>query len=68
MTLRSHPRAVAALVFTFATLVSLGPHLMILGYQVAGATPPAGLLLLCPLHRLEAERAPALVLHARPLT
>jgi hypothetical protein len=55
-------------VFTCATLLSLGPHLMMLGYWVAGATPPAALLLLCPLHRLGAGHAPALVLHARPLT
>jgi hypothetical protein len=68
MTLRRHPQAVVAVVFTCATLLSLGPHLMMLGYRVAGATPPAALLLLCPLHRLGAGHAPALVLHARPLT
>jgi hypothetical protein len=68
MTLRRHPRAVVALVFALGTFLSLGPHLLMLGYQVAGVSPPPALLLMCPLHRLEVERAPALVLHVRPLT
>jgi hypothetical protein len=68
MTLRRHPPAVVATVFALATAASLGPHLAMLGYRVTGATPPAELLLLCPLHQLEAGRPPAFTVHARPLT
>lgn len=56
-----------AIVLAFGTLLSLGPHLLILGYKAAGARPPATLLLLCPLHQLSAPRAPVLVLPAKPL-
>lgn len=71
MKLRLHPNLVVALVFAVATLASLGPHLMMLGYSVAGAKPPAALLLVCPLHRLDASghaHAQPLVLKAKPLT
>jgi hypothetical protein len=70
MFLRRHPQIVVAIVFVLATFASLGPHLLILGYGVAGARPPAELLLVCPLHRLESSPAhpvPHLVLHAKPL-
>jgi len=66
MSPRRHPAAIAIAVFTLATGVSLGPHLLMLGYAVAGARPPAALLLLCPLHHLQAAR-PAFALHAPPL-
>jgi hypothetical protein len=53
-----------------ATLASLGPHMMILGYTIADAKPPAALVFMCPLHRLEAPSAASsasrLVLHAKP--
>jgi hypothetical protein len=68
--LRRHPQIVVAIVFVLATVASLGPHLLILGYGVAGARPPAALLLVCPLHRLDSSPAhpsPRLVLHAKPL-
>jgi hypothetical protein len=41
-----------------------------LGYKVAGAKPPAGLVLFCPLHSLEAQSAPAptFTLHAKPFS
>ncbi|HEY1714588.1 MAG TPA: hypothetical protein VGG07_16930 [Solirubrobacteraceae bacterium] len=71
MKLRRHPNLVVAVVFAVATLASLGPHLMMLGYSVAGAKPPAALLLVCPLHRLDASghsHAQPFVLTAKPLT
>jgi hypothetical protein len=71
MKLRRHPNLVVAVVFAVATLASLGPHLMMLGYTVAGAKPPAALLLICPLHRLDApghSGAQPFVLKATPLT
>jgi hypothetical protein len=55
-------------VFALATVASLGPHLLMLGYSVAGAKPPSALLFVCPLHRLDARPAPEFVLKARPLT
>jgi hypothetical protein len=71
MFLRRHPQVVVVLVFVLATVASLGPHLLILGYGVAGARPPAELRLLCPLHYLDshpAHPAQRLVLQAKPLT
>jgi hypothetical protein len=68
MSLRRHPNLVVAVVFAVATLASLGPHLLMLGYSVAGARPPAALLFVCPLHRLDAGQAHTFVLKAKPLT
>jgi hypothetical protein len=68
MNLRRHPNLVVAVVFAAATLASIGPHLMILGYSVAGARPPAALLFICPLHRLDRPQAHGFVLKAKPLT
>lgn len=68
MRLRRHPNLVVAVVFAVATLASLGPHLVMVGYAVAGATPPPGLLLVCPLHRLDTPPQHPLVLNAKPLT
>ena len=68
MNLRRHPNLVVAVVFAVATLASLGPHLMILGYSVAGARPPAALLFICPLHRLDHPAAHGFALKAKPLT
>jgi hypothetical protein len=68
MKLRRHPHLVVAVVFALATIASLGPHLLMLGYSVAGAKPPAALLFVCPLHRADAGSAPHFVLKARPLT
>lgn len=68
MNLRRHPNLVVAVVFAVATLASIGPHLMILGYSVADARPPAALLFICPLHRLDQPRAHGFVLKAKPLT
>jgi hypothetical protein len=68
MSLRRRPNLVVAVVFAVATLTSLGPHLLMLGYSVAGARPPAALLLICPLHRLDATQPHSFVLKAKPLT
>jgi hypothetical protein len=68
MSLRRHPNVVVAVVFVVATLASLGPHLLMLGYSVAGAKPPAALLFVCPLHRLDSGHAHSFVLKAKPLT
>jgi hypothetical protein len=68
MSLRRHPHIVAAVIFALATLASLGPHLLILGYSVAGAKPPPALLLVCPLHRLDSSPAHKFVLKAKPLS
>ncbi len=68
MSLRRHPNLVVAVVFAVATLASLGPHLLMLGYSVAGARPPAALLLICPLHRLDTPQTHSFVLKAKPLT
>ena len=68
MSLRRHPNVVVAMVFAVATLASLGPHLLMLGYSVAGAKPPAALLLVCPLHRLDTPPPHSFVLKAKPLT
>jgi hypothetical protein len=66
--LRRHPQIVVAVVFAIATLASLGPHLLMLGYSVAGAKPPPALLLVCPLHRLDTPPAHQFVLKAKPLS
>jgi hypothetical protein len=68
MSLRRHPNLVVVVVFAVATLASIGPHLLMLGYSVAGVRPPAALLLVCPLHRLDAASARPFVLKAKPLT
>jgi hypothetical protein len=68
MRLRRHPNLVVATVFAAATLASLGPHLLMLGYSVAGAKPPPALLFVCPLHRLDTPHARTFVLKAKPLT
>ena len=34
-----------------ALLFAFGPHLLILGYQAAGARPPGALTFICPLHQ-----------------
>ncbi|HEX3689679.1 MAG TPA: hypothetical protein VHV28_08280 [Solirubrobacteraceae bacterium] len=68
MSLRRHPNLVVAMVFAVATLASLGPHLLMLGYSVAGAQPPAAVLYICPLHRLDTGHARPFVLKAKPLT
>lgn len=68
MNLRRHPNLVVAVVFAVAALASIGPHLMILGYSVADARPPAALLFICPLHRLDQPHAHGFVLKAKPLT
>jgi hypothetical protein len=68
MSLRRHPQAVVAVVFALAMLASLGPHLLMLGYSVAGAQPPTALLFVCPLHRLDTGHAREFVLKAKPLT
>jgi hypothetical protein len=69
MRLRRAPVVVAA-VFTLATLGTFGPHLVMLGYKIAGAKPPAGLVLFCPLHSLDSGRPPepAFALHAKPFS
>jgi hypothetical protein len=41
---------------------------MMLGYAAAGARPPAGLLFVCPLHRLDTSHAHGFALKAKPLT
>ncbi len=56
------------MVFAVAMLASLGPHLLMLGYSVAGAKPPTALLFVCPLHRLDTGHAGEFVLKAKPLT
>ena len=68
MSLRRHPNLVIATVFAVATLASIGPHLLMLGYSVAGVRPPAALLFVCPLHRLDTPSGHTFVLKAKPLT
>jgi hypothetical protein len=68
MSLRRHPNLVVAVVFAVATLASMGPHLLMLGYSVAGAKPPAALLFVCPLHRLDGGHGRGFLLQAKPLT
>jgi hypothetical protein len=68
MKLRRHPHLVAAVVFALATAASLGPHLLMVGYSVAGARPPAALIFVCPLHRLDGGHPREFTLRAKPLT
>jgi len=68
MRLRRHPQLVVAAVFALATVAALGPHLVMLGYDVAGVRPPAAILLFCPLHHLLEQHSSHWTLHARPLT
>jgi hypothetical protein len=68
--MRLKPRAqlIPPAAIALATLLSLGPHLLILGYQVAGTAPPAELLLLCPLHHAQSvHQASAWSVAAKPL-
>jgi hypothetical protein len=62
---------VVAAVLLLATLGSFGPHVLMLGYRVAGTKPPATLLFFCPLHQLGDDSAShgsqALVIHAKPV-
>jgi hypothetical protein len=67
------PNLIVVVVMALATLGSFGPHLLMLGYKVAGAQPPATLLFFCPLHQLgeqptAARNANTLVIGAKQLT
>lgn len=69
MRLRPRAQLISPAIIALSLLVSLGPHLLTLGYHVAGAPPPSELLLLCPLHHLtSAHPAPAWTVPAKPLT
>jgi hypothetical protein len=59
---------VVAVVFTLATLGSLGPHMVMLGYKLAGVRVPAAILLFCPLHHLSESGSHTWKLSAKPLT
>ncbi|MBV9838871.1 MAG: hypothetical protein JO156_12175 [Solirubrobacterales bacterium] len=59
MRLLRAPNALVAVGLTLALLASLGPHLLMVGYSVAGARPPAALLYFCPLHQLGAHASQA---------
>jgi hypothetical protein len=66
------PNLIVGVVMALATFGSFGPHLLILGYKVAGASPPATLLFFCPLHQLGEQHTAAsnsntLVIHAKQL-
>jgi hypothetical protein len=64
---RLRSSVVAPVVLVLALVASLGPHLAILGYQFAGARPPASLVFFCPLHsRSLAHPGPVWSLHAKP--
>jgi hypothetical protein len=64
----SRAQVIPPAVIAVATLASLGPHLLILGYHLAGAAPPSELLLFCPLHHLgSTPTASSWSLHAKPL-
>jgi hypothetical protein len=68
MRLRPRAQLIPPAVIALAMLASLGPHLLMLGYHVAGVAPPSELLLLCPLHHLTAAHAASSwALHAKPL-
>jgi hypothetical protein len=68
MRLRPRAQLIPPTVIALALLVSVGPHLLMLGYHVAGAAPPSELLLLCPLHHLtSAHSAPSWTVPAKPL-
>lgn len=67
------PNLIVGVVMALATFGSFGPHLLMLGYKVAGASPPATLLFFCPLHQLGEQHTAAsnsntLVIHAKALT
>src|SRR5581483_7267356 len=61
------PDVLIGSVMALATFVSLGPHLLMLGYRVAGAQPPAALVYFCPLHRVESGGSSKVVIHAPQL-
>jgi hypothetical protein len=61
------PNLLIALVLGLAITASFGPHLLMLGYRIAGARPPGALLYLCVLHSSESSASPKLVLHAPAL-
>jgi hypothetical protein len=68
MRLLSRAQLIPPVVIAVAILASLGPHLLMLGYQLVGAAPPSELLLFCPLHHLtSAHPAQVWTLHAKPL-
>jgi hypothetical protein len=68
MRLRPRAQLIPPAVIALALLASLGPHLLMLGYHVAGAAPPSELLLLCPLHHVtSAHPALSWTVHAKPL-
>jgi hypothetical protein len=68
MTVHRLRSMIVAFVFALATVGTLGPHMMMLGYKLAGARPPAELLLFCPLHRLDASHeGSSWTLSAKPL-
>jgi hypothetical protein len=63
------PNLVVAVALSLATVAFFGPHLMILGYKVAGARPPAALVFFCVLHHAGGPTSsPALVLRAPSVT
>jgi hypothetical protein len=49
MRLLRHPNALTILLLCVATVGVFGPHLMMLGYKVAGVHPPAALTFFCLL-------------------
>jgi hypothetical protein len=68
MRLMLNAHVIPPTVIVLALLVSLGPHLLMLGYHLAGAAPPSELLLLCPLHHGGSTHpAASWTLPARPL-
>jgi hypothetical protein len=68
MRLRTRAQLIPPAVIVLATLASFGPHLLMLGYHVAGAAPPSELLLLCPLHHVTSVHpVPSWMVHAKPL-
>jgi hypothetical protein len=68
MRLRSRAHVIPPTVIVLALVASLGPHLLMLGYHLAGAAPPSELLLLCPLHHGgSVHTATSWTLHAKPL-
>jgi hypothetical protein len=61
------PNALVAIALSIATLASLGPHLVMVGYKVAGARPPAALVFFCLLHHTGQRPSTALAARTRPL-
>jgi hypothetical protein len=55
---RLHPNILAVGLLSLAVLGSLGPHLLMLGYKVAGARPPLVLSYFCVLQH-DGGRPPA---------